>query len=517
MKHLKSIAGIFLFSIILSTLFPASSVYAAPGISITPTTGVSGTAVTVKGTSFSSYSGDLLSVYFDDTEIASSSATVTASGVFQTTVKIPEYTKPGTHIISLRGGAGTPLAQSQFLMPSTEIVLNKWGGAVGTIVKAFCKGFYAGQKVSVQYYSTADREEVATATASDGGECTVDFTVPVSATGVHEIIATNENGDFAQADFEIVPSLSIDPTNGTVGDKVLVSGSGFISNSEVSVALNGVKVAYAQVYEKGNFEAIFNVPAIKSGTYTLEIEDSSRTKRWIDFTIDPRISMSKSSGAVDTKLTITGTGFEGGGIIVFKYDTTEISWTVADESGSFSFTFNVPKSIAGSHFITVSDGFNTKQATFSIESDPPSVPNPLIPKSNTKTEAKVPFDWESVYDPSEPITYDLQISRDDSFFNPILTKTELSQSQYVLTQQESLLPNRRFTHYYWRVRAIDSASNIGDWSDPVSFQVEPTNTLPEWAKYALGAVGFIMVILLIDRIRRGTAKPKGLKKTSSRY
>ena len=514
MRHVKTIIGVFLLILILSTLLPTVSVYAAPCISISPTTGVSGTTVTVKGTSFSSYSGDLLSVYFDDTEINSSAATVSAAGVFQSTLKIPDYTKSGTHTISLRGKAGTALADTQFIVLPMEIILNKWGGTVGTTVKAFCKGFYAGQKVSVQYYSTVDnREEVATATASDGGECTVDFTIPVSATGVHQIIATNENGDLAQVDFEIVPSLSINPPNGVVGDKVVVSGSGFPSNSEVSVALNGEKVAYAQVYEKGNFDAIFNVPAIKSGTYTLEIEDSSRTKRWIDFTVDSRISLSKSNGEVGTKITITGTGFEGGGIIIFKYDTTEISWTVANESGSFSYAINVPASIAGSHFITVTDGFNTKQAVFSIESEPPAVPNPLTPKSDTRVEAKVPFDWESVYDPSEPILYTLQISRDDSFFNPLLVKKDLSQSQYVLTSQEALRPNRRFTHYYWRVRATDAASNIGDWSDPVPFQVEPTNTLPQWAKYALGVVGFLMVILLIDRIRRGTAKSKATKKT----
>jgi IPT/TIG domain len=512
MKLLRTIAGAFLVVLILSTLLTTTIVHAAPAISISPSTGVSGTTVTITGSSFSSYSGDVLSVYFDDTEIVSSVSTVSSAGVFQSSLKIPDYTKSGDHNISLRGKAGTALAESKFIVPPTELILNNWGGPVGTTVKAFCKGFYAGQKVSVQYYSTENREEVATAIASDGGECTVEFNIPVSATGTHQIIAANENGDYAQADFEIVPSLNISPPNGTVGDKVDVLGSGFIGNSEVSVTLNGEKVAYAQVYERGNFDAIFNVPAIKAGTYAVEIEDASHTKRWIDFTVDSRISLSKASGEVGTKLTVTGTGFEGGAIIIFQYDTAEISWTVADDSGSFSFTFNVPASIAGAHFITVTDGFNTKQAVFSVESQPPSAPNPINPKPDAKVEAQVPFDWESVYDPSEPVLYTLQISRDDSFFNPILVKMHLSQSQYVLTPQEALRPNRRFTHYYWRVRATDAASNIGDWSDPVQFQVEPIHVLPQWAKYTLGAVGFLMVVLLINRIVRGTAKPKALKK-----
>jgi len=84
MKHFKNISGIFLLTLILSTVLPIASVYATPSISISPSTGVSGTTVTVKGISFSSYSGDMLSVYFDDTEIDSSSTTVSVDGVFQT-------------------------------------------------------------------------------------------------------------------------------------------------------------------------------------------------------------------------------------------------------------------------------------------------------------------------------------------------------------------------------------------------------------------------------------------------
>jgi hypothetical protein len=118
--------------------------------------------------------------------------------------------------------------------------------------------------------------------------------------------------------------------------------------------------------------------------------------------------------------------------------------------------------------------------------------------------ADVVFDWESVYDPSEPVSYSIQISRTADFVQPILNKQGLTSSHYELTKEEALRPSRRSTYYYWRVRATDSASNQGDWSAPIAFQVEPSNVLPLWADFALGFIGLLLVIILISRVRKGT-------------
>jgi len=115
------------------------------------------------------------------------------------------------------------------------------------------QGFHAGKDVSVQYYSTDVPDKLASQTANDSGECTMQFTIPVSATGSHEILAKNEIGDYAQTDVEIIPSLSINPAVAAVGDKVDISGAGFTGNSEVDVTLYGNKVAFAPVSDRGAF------------------------------------------------------------------------------------------------------------------------------------------------------------------------------------------------------------------------------------------------------------------------
>jgi hypothetical protein len=191
-------------------------------------------------------------------------------------------------------------------------------------------------------------------------------------------------------------------------------------------------------------------------------------------------------------------------MIQIKYDNDELTWVMADHDGAFTSSFNVPVSPAGGHIITVSDGFNTQYIVFSVEADAPPAPKPTTPKEDSVVSAQVVFDWESVYDPSEPVLYSLQISRTADFVQPILDKHGLALSHYELAKEDALRPSRRSTYYYWRVRATDSASNKGDWSVPIAFQVEPSNVLPVWADVALGFIGVLLVIVLIGRIRKGT-------------
>ncbi|MFN4133321.1 MAG: PGF-pre-PGF domain-containing protein, partial [Candidatus Hadarchaeales archaeon] len=70
----------------------------------------------------------------------------------------------------------------------------------------------------------------------------------------------------------------------------------------------------------------------------------------------------------------------------------------------------------------------------------------------------ITFTWESVADNSG-ITYLIEIDNEPSFSTPLVD------SRYTTT---SALPSYTFSKtgwYYWRVRAIDGANNIGEWSD----------------------------------------------------
>jgi len=90
----------------------------------------------------------------------------------------------------------------------------------------------------------------------------------------------------------------------------------------------------------------------------------------------------------------------------------------------------------------------------------PSKPTLYLPADGTTTDDTTPtFDWSDVTDPSG-VTYTLEIIG-------TLTKTGLATSTYTLTSGEALSDG----DYSWRVRAIDNAGNVGDWSNTWSLTV----------------------------------------------
>jgi PGF-pre-PGF domain-containing protein len=76
------------------------------------------------------------------------------------------------------------------------------------------------------------------------------------------------------------------------------------------------------------------------------------------------------------------------------------------------------------------------------------------------------LDWSDVSDPSG-VTYDLSIAEDAGFVSIALQKAGLTVSTYELTQAEALATGT----YYWYVRAVDGAGNVGSWSENWSFTV----------------------------------------------
>ena len=93
------------------------------------------------------------------------------------------------------------------------------------------------------------------------------------------------------------------------------------------------------------------------------------------------------------------------------------------------------------------------------------------------------LDWRPIEDPSG-VTYDLQIGTSPEFSEPILEKTGLDNASYALLKQDAL---PRGT-YYWRVRAVDGASNEAPWSE--SFVVK-SGLMAPWVLIMLIMLGVL--------------------------
>jgi hypothetical protein len=205
------------------------------------------------------------------------------------------------------------------------------------------------------------------------------------------------------------------------------------------------------------------------------------------------LSLSPAIGHVGSSVTVSGKGFAASSTITITYDGAAITTTPATVTttarGSFQAIISVPAGTAGGHTITASDAAgNAVQATFDMESTPPPAPSPLAPEYGSRVGAfgpeRPPFAWSEVSDPSG-VTYTLQIAIDPEFTKLEVNREGLDTTTYTPDQNEALGKGQ----YYWRVKAIDGASNESEWSETATFTV---GFLPAWMPLWL----FIVFIVL---------------------
>ena len=67
------------------------------------------------------------------------------------------------------------------------------------------------------------------------------------------------------------------------------------------------------------------------------------------------------------------------------------------------------------------------------------------------------------------VTYTLEITVGASFANPVFTEEGIKATRFTLPRADALAPG----DYSWRVRAVDSAGNVGLFSQPFTFTVAP--------------------------------------------
>lgn len=488
---------------LLGVVIPATPALAAPVITLSPTSGSIGTKVTVTGANFESYRGDSISTFFDGVEIGDSPQTVPPTGTFTASFNIPDDATPGRAWIRVKSDIGAELARSSFIIWETEVVLYPEEGVVGTMVTIEGEGFYAGKRVTFYYYNRT-KETLGTEMVTAIGEFTYSFTIPDSTAGEHEIEVQDALGNLAEVSFEVIPSTTLNPTSGAMGDKVTVSGTGFGYKSDVTIYLDKAELATARTDKNGGFETTFAVLVMKPGTYNVEAKDDEGNRDKAEFVITAGVSLSQTAGNVGTPLIVSGTGFNVGGVVTITYDDVEVATATASNNGAFSVAFNVPASIGGNHNITITDGTSLIKRIFTMESTVPPVPRLLLPEDASKAEAEAYFDWEDVDDPSG-ITYTLQIASDIDFTTIALAEEDLTYSNYSITKLEKLLPTIEEAPYYWRVKAIDGASNESEWSTPRSFYVASPSGVPNWALYTLIGLSALLLGFLTFWLGRRTA------------
>ncbi len=468
--------ALVLIALLLSIFMSSSPVLAAPVIIILPSSGAVGTTVNINGSVFDSYKGDNIHIFFDTTEIPNSPLLVPDNGAFSIDFTIPAGASAGKHWIEVRSetASSSMLAKNYFIVDATTLTLDTQEGNVGATINIAGSGFYVNKAVTL-YYVNILQNQIGTEIASAGGQFSHRFIVPAGPAGFHNIIASNEYGNRAEVQFKVLPKLTLSLDSASAGDLINASGTGFAVMSPVIIVFGSIGVTVAQTDNLGSFEIEFNIPPVKPMSYDVRAQDSYGNTDTVQFTVTAGANLSQTIGATGTELTVNGSGFIPGHTITVYYDDIAIATVLADNNGDFTATFTVPPG-GGSHVITVSDGTNTKNYTFTLEKEPPPLPVLLLPKNKSITKAEAFFDWQDVIDASVPVTYNLEIASDINFASRIFYKAGINASQYTLNGNEILSVEFKNAPYYWRVKAIDGAGNESEYSEPWVFYVSVPTT-----------------------------------------
>jgi len=475
----------------------ATFTVSAVQIEIDPDEGTVGTEVEISGEGFDSREDIIVEYDGDEVEIIGGDDDTDSDGEFEDTVIIVPPSTAGNHTITVTGDDSNLNAEAEFTV-EPQITVSPTSAPPGTDVTVTGSGF--GRRTDITIFFDNAGVTVSGDNDTDrDGSFTVTFSVPALSPGTYDVEAEDEDDNTGDVEFTIAASINITPTVGSVGTELSVTGTGF--SGTVTIKYDGVGIATATADVSRAFSATFSVPASTLGDHTVTASDVT-SEASATFTILTSVGLNQTTGNIGTELTITGAGFSG--TVTIKYDGVEVAIAAAGANGVFSAIFTVPTSDAGAHTVTASDNTNTVQITFIMESKAPAAPEPLLPEADGKAKAEAYFDWDDVTDPSG-VTYTFQIASDADFTTIILEKEALTNSEYTLTKEEKLASTQKEAPYYWRVKAVDGASNESAWSTLRSFSVGFSLDLPDGAKYALMGVGALLIGLFGFWVGRRTA------------
>lgn len=169
---------------------------------------------------------------------------------------------------------------------------------------------------------------------------------------------------------QIVATVS--PISGQVGSTATVHGTNATANSEVRLYLFGVLYLTSTTTDgDGNYSANFTVPPIPQGTYPIEALDmSSNNTAYVSFTVNPKITLSSTTGSFDDAVKAKGDGFKEYSNITLRMngiDITPYPSPQTDVDGSFDASFYVPSMPNGTYpFVAIDELGNAVSSPFII-------------------------------------------------------------------------------------------------------------------------------------------------------
>jgi hypothetical protein len=441
-----------------------------------------GELMTVTGRGFGANESGIF-VTFDGIAIVQM-ARANSAGTWYASFPVP-ISIGGMHYVNAFGSVthlGEAPNRNFFIRPKVTMTPDR--GCVGTTVTLTASGFGSLETgIGINFDGTTIKMGMV---SNPDGTWKASFVVPNSSRGYHSIWVYGDmtrGYDISNLAFTVTASAFIEPLGGKVGDTIRIYGKGFAGNE------SGITVSYDQVNMlngiqadgQGTWAASIVIPPSVSGMHAIGAfgnETTSLNCSNTILTVQPAIMLNPIGGNVGDAVAITGTGFGGQRSITVTYGgSVVLSGVTTDSSGSFTGSFKAPGGRSGPVNVTANDNVGgAGTAVFAMETTPPPVPQLVSPESGKTVgiigSSRVDFTWTDVYDPSG-VFYTLEVSTQPSFSNVVVRAANLTKPDYSLTEAEAL-PHG---DYYWRVRAVDGATNSSNWTTPQPLKVSYISTL----------------------------------------
>jgi hypothetical protein len=479
-----------------------------PSISIDPNSGVTGDSVTVDGKGFANAESSI-KVTYDGTDMETG-ITASSKGSWSANFAVPSSAK-GSHTVDASGSTtdAGDVPDITFTV-SPEISLSPLSGSVGTSVTVSGNGFGKNEGSIRVTYDGADAKTGVSADSK--GAWDVTLLVPNSIKGVHTVDASGAStgaGEVPDVAFFVSSAVGINPESGYVGDSITINGCGFgSSESGITVTLDGSVInSGVTANSQGCWTVSLVIPPSSGGSHFIDAYSASTAANDVadaELTVLSKMVIEPAEGYVDCDVSVSGTAFGGEKEVTIKYDDiVVVTGSVTDADGNFQASFKAPKSIGGKHNVIATDaGGTSASGVFTMETIPPSLPQIVSPKDGGRVglfdRVTPTFEWADVSDPSG-VYYGLQISSQSDFATTVLSKEDLVESKYTLTDDEALLRGK----YYWRVKAVDGAGNDSGWTTSILVNV---GLMPLWAFILIIVVAIAFIIRLfffLKNVKRG--------------
>jgi hypothetical protein len=348
-----------------------------PTLTLTPSSGVVGRAVTVSGTDW--IAAETIAITNGITmggANAGPTAQITASAAktIAGTIAVPSTLNLGVVSVSATGSTSGAVTAT-FEVTGAPITLSPATAVPGTKITVSGSGFTASGTIAasaVTFGGSAWNSAAVSLTSSGDFLTTLTLTSALAGTaGTYEVVVADSTGRKGTSSF-VVPgrTLTLSPTSSFRGTTVTATGSGYSKSSTVTIAYAGTAVATTTSTSGGDIAVTFTSPSAASyGINTVTATDGNSLAKTAKHTIPSQgITLSAASGSVGGSLTVSGTNYPlFTNSSAFTLGGSSVGTTGnTDSTGVFSKAVTVPAVSTGPQIVVVTIDGRTASANFTV-------------------------------------------------------------------------------------------------------------------------------------------------------